>query len=172
MKKYFRIILPALLLGIITFMGYTVFSKINYKKEVAENIKRIPVFSYPTLKGTLFSNQNLKEDMAVVFFYFNSECEFCQEEAELIQMNIEKLKNIQLIFISTEESKTITEFSEQYQLSEYDNVCFLCDTKADFSALFDVKSLPSVILYDKNKNLIEKVKGQIKIESIIEKVKG
>jgi peroxiredoxin len=172
MKKYLKIILPLLVLGAIAFMGYKVISKIVHKKEVAEHIKTIPAFSYKTIKGQIFSNTDLKNDTPTIFLYFNSECEHCQNEAEQIRDNIEKFSRVQLVFISFEEPKKIEAFARKYKLNHYDNIDFLCDSKVSFSITFDVKSLPTIILYNKNKELIEKIKGQTKVETLIKKLQN
>ena len=171
MKKYLKIILPILILGAIGFMCYKVITKINHKKEVAENIKSIPAFSYKTINGKPFSNINLKENTPTVFLYFNSECEHCQSEAEQIRDNIEKFANVQLVFISFEEPKKIMEFATKYKLIGYDKITFLCDSKVSFATTFDVNSLPTVVIYDKNKNLIAKIKGEVRVENILKKLK-
>jgi peroxiredoxin len=162
MKKYLKIIIPLVVIILLSFMGYQVISKINHKNEVAENIKTIPVFSYENIKEGVFTNENLKK-IPTLFIYFNSECEYCIEEAQMIQKNIEKLKGIQLVFISFEKPALIKAFAAKHQLTTYDNVHFLSDTKVTFATTFDVKSLPCLVLYDKNQKLIEKIKGQTKV---------
>jgi len=171
MKQYLKTIVAILVLSLLAFMGYKVISKINHKKEVAENIKTIPAFSYKTTKGEVFSNKDLKNDTPTLFLYFNSECEHCQSEAEQIRDNVEKFANVQLIFISFEVPKKIEYFSTKYKLNHYDNINFLCDSKVSFSITFDVKSLPTIVIYDKNKKLLEKIKGQVKVETILKKIK-
>lgn len=170
MKKYFKILLPILFLAGLTFLAYQIFAKIQYKKEVAQNIKTIPKFEYQNIKGGNFDNSNLQQNTPTVFIYFNSDCEFCNEEAEMIRENIEKFANMQLIFVSFEKTQAIISFSKIHKLNTHDNVYFLCDSKATFATTFDVKSLPSLMLYDKNQQLIEKIKGQTKVETILKKI--
>lgn len=159
-----------LFIGALSYMVYLVISKIDHKNEVAEHIKTIPSFSYPTIEGKLFSNKDLKENTPTVFLYFNSECEHCQSEAEQISDNIEKFARIQLVFISFEEPKKIAAFAKKYKLDHYDAITFLCDKQVSFAITFDVKSLPTVVIYDKNKKLVEKIKGEVKIENILKKI--
>jgi len=170
MKKYLKIVIPILILGAISFMGYQVITKINHKKAVAEHIKTIPAFSYKTIEGKSFSNQDLKDDKPTVFLYFNSECEHCQSEAEQIRDNVEKFSKAQLVFISFEEPKKIAAFAKKYKLVNYDNISFLSDSKVSFATTFDVNSLPTVVIYDKNKKLAAKIKGEIKVENILKKI--
>lgn len=170
MKKTLKIVIPILILSLLAFMGYKVISKINYKKEVAENIKKMPPFSYATLESKIFTQNNLEKNKPILFIYFNSECDFCNEEAKMIKENITQFKNIQLVFISFEEPTKIKAFATNHQLINHDNITFLCDSKATFATTFDVKSLPCLVLYDKDKKLIEKIKGQTKAETLIKKL--
>lgn len=170
MKKNLKIIIPILLVSILGFMGYKVVSKIKHKNEVSQNIKTIPAFSYGNIKGGAFTNKNLKKDIPTLFIYFNSECEFCNEETQMIKENMVELKNFQLVFISFEKSDLIKEFATKHQLTTYDNIHFLSDTKVTFATTFDVKSLPCLVLYDKNQHLIEKIKGQTKVGTIVKKL--
>lgn len=170
MKKYLKIILPILFIGVIGFLIFQIASKINHKKEVAEKIKTIPNFNFQNINGRRFTNESLIKNTSTLFVYFNSECEFCNEEAEMIKENVEKFKNFQLIFISIEKPELIKSFATKHKLNECDKINFLSDTQVSFAPTFDVKSLPCLVLYDKDQQLIEKIKGQIKPEVLIKKL--
>lgn len=170
MKKYLIIIIPILFISLFAYFGLQIYSKIQHKKEVAENTNIIPNFEYQNIDGGNFTNRNLKKDTPMLFIYFNTECEFCNEEAQMIKENIEKFKDFQLVFISFEKPELIKAFATKYKLNTYDNVNFLSDTKVSFATTFDVKSLPCLVLYDKNQRLIEKIKGQTKAETLIKKL--
>ena len=165
-----KIIIPILFICVLGYFGVQIFTKIQHKKEVAENIKTIPKFDYQNIKGGVFSNANLKKDTPTLFVYFNSECEFCNEEAQMIQANIQQLAAFQLVFISFEKPALIKAFATKHQLNNYDNVTFLSDSKVSFATTFDVKSLPCLVLYDKNQKLIEKIKGQTKVDVLVKKI--
>jgi peroxiredoxin len=169
-KKYLKTILPVLFLVLFGFLIFQITSKINHKNEVAENIKTIPTFNFQNVNGGRFTNENLIKNTPTLFVYFDSECEFCNEEAEMIQQNIDKFSPIQLIFVSIENPAKIKEFAIHHKLINYDKINFLSDTQVSFAPTFDVKSLPCLVLYDKDQHLIEKIKGQIKPEVLIEKL--
>ena len=170
MKKQLKIAIPLLLIGLITFVGYKVISIINQKKQIAKNIQTIPNFSYKKINGTVFTNQNLKKNTATVFIYFNSECEFCNEEANMIEQNCSKFNNVELLFVSYEKPNSINAFATKHKLSNYDNITFICDSKTTFSTTFDVHLMPCLILYNKNQHLTEKLKGQTKVETLLKKL--
>lgn len=172
MKKILKILLPILVLSLLAIMGYKVVSKINHKKQVAENIKKMPTFSYVTLENKIFTQKSLVQSTPTLFIYFNSECDFCNHEAEMVQQNIEQLKDIQVVFISYEPAEKIKQFASKFNLLHHDNISFLSDSKITFASTFDVKSMPCLVLYDKDNNLIEKIKGQVKIETVLEKFRN
>jgi peroxiredoxin len=159
-----------LFIGVIGFLIFQIASIINHKREVAENIKTIPNFNFLNVNGGRFTNENLVKNTPTLFLYFNSECEYCNEEAEMIKENIEKFKNFQLIFISIEKPELIKSFAVKHKLNLYDKINFLSDIHVSFAPTFDVKSLPCIVLYDKDQHLIEKIKGQIKPEVLIKKL--
>ena len=171
MKKTFKIIIPIIVLGLLAYMGYVVFQKISHKKQVAEQIQQMPDFAYQTLAGENFTQNNLKTNTPVLFIYFNSECDFCHHEAQMVYDNMQALKPIEVVFISFEPKENIKNFATQHNLLNYDNIYFISDSKATFATTFDVRTMPCLVLYDQNKNLIEKIKGQIKIEAVLQKFK-
>lgn len=170
MKKYLKILLPLLFLGVLGYFGFQIFIKIKHKKEIAENIKTIPKFEYQNINGGIFTTKNLKKGTPILFIYYNSDCEFCNEEAQMIKQNIDNFATTQLVFVSFEKPDLIKAFATKYKLNTYDNVHFLCDTQLTFATTFDVKSLPSLVLYDKKQRLIEKIKGQTKVETLLKKM--
>ena len=169
MKKTLKIVIPILVISLLVFMGYKVVSKINHKKQVAENIKKMPTFSYITLENKVFTQENLVQNTPTLFIYFNSECDFCNHEAEMVQQNTTQLKDIQVVFISYEPIEKIKQFATKFKLLNHANISFLSDSKITFATTFDVKSMPCLVLYDKDNNLIEKIKGQVKIKTVLEK---
>lgn len=170
MKKTFKILTLLLIISVTGLMTYKVITKINNKKEIAANIKKIPNFSYKNLNNESFTRSNLTPNKAVLFIYFNSDCDFCNHEAEMIQQNIDKLNTIQMVFVSFESDAKIVAFANTYNLLGYDNIHFLSDTTNSFATTFDVNSLPCLVLYNKEHLLIEKIKGQVKIETILAKL--
>jgi peroxiredoxin len=170
MKKYLKIFITLVFVILLSFMVYKIVTKINHKKVVAANIQFIPDFKYQNLRGQSFANKNLKPYTPTLFIYFNSECEYCNEEAQMIQESVDKFRPYQLVFVSFEKPEKINSFAQKHNLLNYDNIHFVCDSKVTFATTFDIQSLPCLVLYDKNQQLIEKIKGQTKVETLVKKL--
>ncbi len=170
MKKKLKIIIAIILITIIGFLGYSISTKINHKNEVAERIQTIPKFLFKTLSGEQFNQNDVNAILPKLFIYFNSDCDFCHAEAKQIQEQLEKLKKVQIVFISFENVKGIKAFAEKYNFTNKENIIFLEDKKLEFSEIFDANSIPFMLLYSKDNQLIKKFKGATKIENILSRL--
>jgi|JI8StandDraft_1071087.scaffolds.fasta_scaffold34629_2 peroxiredoxin len=167
MKKLIKFSLILLLLAIIAFLGYKITTKAQYKKDVENRIQNIPIFSFPSLQGTAFTNDHLSVGKNILFVYFNSECEHCQYEASEISKHLDQFHHTQIIFISYEPLESIRLFAEKYGLSNRDGVVFLQDKKGVFSEQFDANSIPYLLIYNKEHQLVKKYKGEVKIQAVL-----
>ena len=62
-------------------------------------------------------------------------------------------------------------FQTTYKLDIYDNVVFLSDYKNTFSETFGVKTLPSSLVYDKNRKLLSRNNGAVKVDYLLKALK-
>lgn len=149
------------------YSGYKMTELSKNKKTQAMRVAYIPPFELKTTFGETFTNKDLKASLPVVFFYFNSECDFCQVEIQDVLQNIKKFENIQLVFVSFESIQNIILFQVTYKLDIYDNVIFLSDYKNNFSETFGVKGLPSSLVYNKNGKLVSKNNGAVSVDYLL-----
>ena len=166
-KKTILFIVLIGVFGLLSYLGYNVISKAKEKNQIAKQLATIPKFEFLTLAQQMFTNANLKPNTYSIFIYYNSECDFCQLEAQSISDNLVSFKNMQFIFVSAEPIETIKQFSEQYNLNNQQNVTFLYDNLDTFSSRFDANSIPYLLIYDKNQKLIKKHKGQLNAKGIL-----
>lgn len=166
MRKKLKLLIISIVTIAIVFLGYEVFSKIHYKNQVSENIRSIPQFEVEDMKGNVF-NDKMVLDKPIVLIYFNSECHYCQNEAEHIKNSVDKFKKFQLLFISTEPKAIIQNFSNKYGLSNYDNIYFLHDSRDTIATVFDINQIPGILVYDANKVLKNSFKGQVHVDTLL-----
>lgn len=165
-----KIILVIIIIGVfslLSYLGYNVISKAKEKNQIAKQLETLPEFQFLTLGQKPFTKAHLKSDANTIFIYFNSECDFCQHEAQSISNNLDSFKNVKFIFVSTEPIATIKQFSEQYHLNNKLNITFLYDNLDTFSSRFDANSIPYLLIYDQNQKLIKKHKGQLNAKGIL-----
>jgi peroxiredoxin len=170
MKKKIKVFIAIALLSIVGYLGYKIARTLNHKKEVAERIQRIPDFSFHNLNGKAYTKKSLP-NKPIIFVYFNSDCEYCQSEATKIQQRLKDFKDTHLVFISFEEKEGIQKFAATYKLDNQENITFLEDKKGQFSHIFDVNSIPYIVVYDADRKFLQKFKGATKIDNILDVLK-
>lgn len=166
-KKAILIIVLISVLGLLSYLGFNVISKVKEKNQIAKQLEIIPEFEFLTLTQQPFNKADLKPNTNTIFIYFNSDCDFCQHEAKSISDNLESFKNVQFIFVSSEPISTIIGFSEQHNMNKHQNVTFLYDNLDTFSSRFDANSIPYILIYNKKQKLIKKHKGQLNANGIL-----
>lgn len=166
MKKK-KIFFGLLLFSLLFYLGYNIIIKSKEKKEITKQIQTIPKFELKTLDSIPFTNSNLKPDLNTIFIYFNSECDFCHHEAKSISQNLNQFKTVQFVFVSTEAIDTIKQFSKEYKLNNQPNITFLYDNAFHFTNQFNAQSIPYILIYNKNNELIIKHNGQLNANGIL-----
>jgi peroxiredoxin len=167
LKKSILFIVILSILSILFYLGYNILTKTKEKKAIEEQLQTIPEFELFTLDQQPFTKANLKPNLNTIFIYFNSDCDFCHYEAQNISDNLDSFKNEQFVFVSTESIEVIQNFSKQYNFYNQQNITFLYDNISLFSSQFDATSIPYVLIYDKNQQLIKKHKGQLNVKGIL-----
>lgn len=171
MKRFIRIFLPLIVFFALIYTGYRMVELSRQQKNRAEEIVHIPPFELKDVQNEHFRNTNLKAGVPVVFFYFNSECEFCQAEMQDIVSNIKQFDGIQLVFVSYEPIQKIILFQISNKLDIYDNVIFLSDYRNTFSETFGVENLPSSLVYNKEGVLVSKNNEAVKVDYLLKLLK-
>lgn len=167
MKKI-KLIIPIIALSVFAYLGYNVVNKVQYKNDIAKTLQTIPEFSFETLESKPYTKANLKPNTPTVFIYFNSDCEYCKQEAKSISMHLKQFNTTQLIFVSTEPVENIKKFATKHHLLNQKNITFLHDTSYTFANRFDAQSIPFLLIYNEKQELIKKNRGQLTVETILE----
>lgn len=72
--KVFAILIPLILIGVMLYF----FNSYKAKKASAERLKSIPTFSLKTIKGEIFTTENLAKNRYKVMVYFSPNCHYCE----------------------------------------------------------------------------------------------
>ncbi len=166
-KKSILYIVIVVILSLLSCLGYNIITKAKEKNQIVKKLQTIPKFEFLTLKQQPFAKTNLRPNLNTIFVYFNSECDFCQHEAQSISDNLDSFKNVQFIFVSIEQKETIKKFAELYNINNHENIVFLEDKKREFSTLFNANSIPYILIYNQENKLIKKHKGQLNAKGIL-----
>lgn len=167
MKTLFKIILLIILFLFTTYMISVIVSKVKQKKIITEKIQIIPQFTFlNVISQNFYTNDSIEDLKSCLIIYYNSECEHCQYEAELISKQIEQFKDYQILMISYEPIEKILAYRKKFKLN-YSFIEFLQDSKYQFDNIFGNSPFPSSFIYNKNRKLVKQFKGEVKTEAML-----
>lgn len=112
--------------------------------------KTLPDFQFQDLAGNVFSKGDLKTDLATIAIFFDPYCDHCTQQAKWIVEAKDTLKDVQILWVTTEELEGVKGFYEEYFAQEdMPNLHILRDTEYMFDAYFGYSEVPSIYVYNK-----------------------
>jgi thioredoxin-related protein len=127
----------------------------------------IPAFDIVKLPdSTFFTNRDLKKKKPVILFFFNPDCEHCQNATKNLTAKIEQLKDVQIIMISMLDYKIISKFYTDYKIADFPNIRMAWAFTGFFLSFYKIHTIPAIYVYDKNGNFLKNYKGSMPVEEI------
>jgi len=166
MKK--SIILISLLF-LIALSLFFVFKTNSARNERRANFTQIPVFALPSINGDTITEQSLQKNLPTLFVFFEpGGCGSCDMVMRGINARKADFSAFQLVFFSPLPSEYIREYLDEIEFSLAENMFFLADERAELLRLMDVKSSPTVFVYNSKGVLTREFRGFVNMETILE----
>ncbi|MDR2906395.1 MAG: redoxin domain-containing protein [Bacteroidales bacterium] len=152
---------------LVLYLGIRTYQRLETKKKIETAVKTFQDFCAFDLKhsGELCTDTLSKKPILLLFIH--PECEFCQEEINYIKNLKAQLEGLTLLLVTHAEKEQAFEFYTHHQLAQFDNLHLLVDDYLKVAGLYGTPPVPSVFLYDADKQLLFKHSGEIKIEAIL-----
>lgn len=166
MNLKMRIYLSIILL-VLSASCFYIKTKIGEKNKADAIIAKIPEFSFLTLNNHSFSDKNIENrESRLILNHFSPNCEHCQYMTGEFLKDSQKIKDIQILMITSADSLSAAKFNSDYKLSLLPNIIILRDTNYQFQKTFGTGVVPSFFIYEQNK-LVKKVIGETIIDNLI-----
>jgi thiol-disulfide isomerase/thioredoxin len=135
-----------------------------------KTVKYMPSFEIKSAAGEVFSKAFFSKEAPSVFIAFHPECEHCQYEARSIVEKQMQFKNTQIVLFTFANDSLTHAFTKTYGLDSLKNVHILTDNKNEMWTLFDVKTIPTIFIYNAQNQLVKRFNGETKIEAILKHI--
>lgn len=136
-----------------------------------EPARQLPNFKFYKVKsGIGFTNADVPANRNTVFILFDPSCGHCQTETGLLAKNYEKLKDVNLYFISMNDPALMASFLETFgkELVGKPNVEVLYDRNQEFIQKFHVPAqFPANYIYGADGTLKNSWDGEKGIDFVI-----
>ena len=142
--KYF------LLFAIISLSGLT-------KSSAQTPAQTVPKFTFFKPDHSSFTNANLAQNKMLFFFFFDPECEHCQQAANNLNNEYKSYKNTAVYLVSVASIEKINAFIVHYlpAFPKAQNATVLQDSNNEFITRFQPIRYPSMFLFSTEKKLVD-----------------
>lgn len=146
---------------------YFIIFSLNKKNVNNLTIEKLPIILLKDVNNNFFSNNDIDNTKSrIIINHFSPTCEHCQYMAGEFIKDSQKLKDVQILMITSADSASAAKFNSDYKLSLLPNIIILRDTNYQFQKTFGTGVVPSFFIYEHN-NLVKKVIGETKIENLV-----
>jgi thiol-disulfide isomerase/thioredoxin len=136
------------------------------------NIQHLPAFTiYKVPDSSAFTNDQLKKNKPVVLMFFSPDCEHCQKETKELLAYKQELKDLQIIMASPAALSEIKSFYQDYNIASMGNVIMGKDQQYALGRKYQLRTYPSVFVYDASGTLAKAFIGNVSVPSILDAVK-
>jgi len=170
MKKTNLIILLAVLIGGSAYLGYLSQMGPTAEASTLTAPSDLPDFTLNGINGEAKSIHQLAENKPTLFIYFNSTCHLCQEELGTLSKRITEFKDYNLIFTTVEPVEEMIGFVNGLGIKDKSFVHFLLDTRMEVATFLQIRSVPSIFVYDAEKQLVAEYVGITEIDLLLDKL--
>ena len=154
--------------ALLALLGYKTYRVRKIRSETEQNIEKLPALS-AFFPDSILSRSSFSP---VIVYHFSPDCEHCQFMAKEINGNIGKLDDTNILMITEASKKDALQFMTDYGLDNIQGVHLGIDSTYIFFKTFGSFAIPSFYVYNNKHVLTRAVKGETKIENLINSTKA
>lgn len=132
---------------------------------------RLPYFAILQPDSTWFTQNQLPQGKPTVIVYFSPECGHCMLTAKEIVYDMNKLKDVEMVWVSYHSPQQIKDFADNYGLSHFNNIIVGRDVNYFFVPFYKIPSTPFMAVYDKKGRFLKAYEGGTSAETIAQLLK-
>lgn len=118
--------------------------------------------------GSWYNIYKNNKNNPTAIIVFNPDCHHCELEAEDIAQNIDAVKHINFLWITTSGDKNATlAFSQKFGFYKHSNFLFLYDPNFKIPVFYEVRTTPFIAVYDNAGKMKQIFRQGAKTENIL-----
>jgi peroxiredoxin len=171
MKLLARISVITILSVFIMLIVLKITKKIVLKNEINKQENYLPEFGLQCLDDTSMKNITVDYNESLIINYFNTHCDFCFHEIKDIITHKHLFTNDNILLVSDQPIDTLIKFKKNMQIDSFPFITIGKVNYPDFVEKFGNVIPPTTFIYDSNKRLIKKHKGQVRAPVVADDIK-
>jgi len=164
-NKLKRILIVTIGILIIS-MVLMVIVKFHQENKLMQKIKVLPTFAFKSTNNHLITPDSISSDKKTIIVFYSSECFHCYNTFDQIVNIVPEISSVQILMVSSDSLKTINGFREKFDLDSGMPIKFYRCSEIELNKLFGPYDYPTLYCYDRKRNLIKKLSGNIDIDNL------
>jgi thioredoxin-related protein len=134
---------------------------------IYKRFPKVPPFTIMTVPDSMtFIKEDLKKHKETIVMIFSPDCEHCQRATKDLEAHYSLFKDVQIVMASPLDFNLIKKFYDVYNIAAFPNIKMGRDGSYMLGSFYKITSFPSIFVYDKKGNFVEKFEGDYPFEKI------
>ncbi len=168
MKKTLFIASVAFLALFGSLQLYVYLSRPTPAGELREKVANVPALSLKDRHGNEFT---IPTGRPVVLIYFNSTCDHCQRQLNVLRDNLGLFANAALVLMSSQSMEEVVPFTDGLGFDKESHVYLVQITHEELANVFGTLGLPHIFVYSAKGKLVGLFAGETTVAAIAEHLK-
>lgn len=126
------------------------------KRKAIAAIQELPSFKVLLSdSATVINAAEISFRSSLVLIYFKWNCSACRKETDVIVKNIKDFQDTKFLFLTPSPLAEMKIFANHYKLSSFENIVVARDFQKSFDQIFKPRTVPYMVIYNKEKKLIK-----------------
>lgn len=134
-------------------------------------LSTMPNFTIVFADSTFSSTEQLERDKPYLLIHFDATCKGCQEETDTLIKYMDKMKNVNLLFLTVQDLESVRLYQRYFKLERFKNVTVALDLDSALAKHFGTATTPLLAVYDREGNLRGVFEGQANTEKLLKTIK-
>ena len=117
----------------------------------------LPAFTFTDTDSKTLSPAELEQGKPIIVFYFDPDCDHCQQQATWVKESMDLFKGVQMIWVSWGDAEMVKKFKSDY-FGEFPDqqIHFANDTEYNIDNWFGYSEVPNIYVYNSSWTLTQK----------------
>ena len=136
----------------------------------------LPYLKHPTLPAFMLQNPDstsyfnmydVRADRPTVLFFFAPDCDHCHITTKELLASMDSMKHADFYWFTYMPLTALRSFTAEHRLETYPNIHTGRDYTFFFMKFYGAKTVPYLVIYDKNKKLVKLYDAAIKVPEVV-----
>lgn len=137
------------------------------KTTTYKDSKDLPSFEISLADGSTFLTDSIPAGQPIIMIFFSTDCSKCRMFVRSLQAQYDKLRDTRIYMTTPMAMDGALIFAHDLGLDFFKNITWGLDEKNFVKPYFDITDLPAAVVYDSNRQFVQRFNGAFTADDVI-----